>query len=324
MAAQPQPLPPEVYGIFSGPITADTVARIVNGLTTASASNVRHVHMLFHSTGGNVGDGVTLYNIFRTLPFELTLYNSGIVASIAVIAYLGGRHRVADAHATFMIHRTQVPVAAGVPAARMQTIVDGAVLDESRTEVFSENISPCPMSNGHSSTMTIFTFLQMRQWHATSRIGLETSPRLRALGFITFEARQHGIHKVPSGGSGVFCDPTTPAGAAFTHPAVYAIIKDCSQRRLASRKDSVFVLMIRLARVGARKQPHYRIVVIEKERARNGRPVEVVGTYNPRTDPASVELKRERVDYWVSKGAQVSDTVTRLLAKQPATAPVTA
>jgi len=84
------------------------------------------------------------------------------------------------------------------------------------------------------------------------------------------------------------------------------------------------VLMIRLARVGARKQPHYRIVVIEKERARNGRPVEVVGTYNPRTNPASVELKRERVDYWVSKGAQVSETVTRILAKQPATAPVTA
>ena len=50
--------------------------------------------------------------------------------------------------------------------------------------------------------------------------------------------------------------------------------------------------MIRLARVGARKQPHYRVVVIEKERPRNGRPVEIVGTYNPRTTPASVELKR--------------------------------
>lgn len=84
------------------------------------------------------------------------------------------------------------------------------------------------------------------------------------------------------------------------------------------------MLMIRLARVGARKQPHYRIVVIEKERARNGRPVEVVGTYNPRTNPASVELKRERVDYWVSKGARMSDTVTRILAKQPTAAPVTA
>jgi len=77
------------------------------------------------------------------------------------------------------------------------------------------------------------------------------------------------------------------------------------------------VLMIRLARVGARKQPYYRVVVIEKERARNGRPVEVVGTYNPRTNPASVELKRERVDYWMSKGAKASDTVSRLLAKPP-------
>jgi small subunit ribosomal protein S16 len=83
------------------------------------------------------------------------------------------------------------------------------------------------------------------------------------------------------------------------------------------------VLMIRLARVGARKQPHYRVVVIEKARARNGRPVEVVGTYNPRTNPASVELKRERIDYWVSKGAQLSDRVGKLLAKPaPAAASV--
>jgi small subunit ribosomal protein S16 len=75
------------------------------------------------------------------------------------------------------------------------------------------------------------------------------------------------------------------------------------------------VLMIRLARRGARKQPHYRIVVIEKERARNGRPVEVVGTYNPRTNPASVELKRDRVDYWVSKGAQMSERVGKIYTK---------
>lgn len=78
------------------------------------------------------------------------------------------------------------------------------------------------------------------------------------------------------------------------------------------------MLMIRLARVGARKQPHYRIVVIEKDRARNGRSVEVVGTYNPRTNPASVELKRDRIDYWKSKGAQLSDRVEKLLANTPA------
>ena len=76
------------------------------------------------------------------------------------------------------------------------------------------------------------------------------------------------------------------------------------------------MLMIRLARFGARKQPYYRVVVIEKERARNGRSVEVVGTYNPRTNPASVEFKRERIDYWTSKGAQLSERVAKLLSKQ--------
>lgn len=78
------------------------------------------------------------------------------------------------------------------------------------------------------------------------------------------------------------------------------------------------MLMIRLARVGARKQPYYRIVVIDKERARNGRAVEVVGTYNPRTSPASVELKRDRIDHWVKNGAQLSERVEKLVQKQSA------
>ena len=84
------------------------------------------------------------------------------------------------------------------------------------------------------------------------------------------------------------------------------------------------MLIIRLARMGARKQPYYRVVVIEKERARNGRALEVVGTYNPRTAPASVNLKRDRVDHWVSKGAQLSDTVSRLLAKAAPSSPTAA
>ena len=78
------------------------------------------------------------------------------------------------------------------------------------------------------------------------------------------------------------------------------------------------MLMIRLARVGARKQPQYRVVVIEKDRARNGRSIEVVGTYNPRTEPATVQFKRDRIDYWTSKGAQLSETVGKLLKKNPA------
>ena len=74
------------------------------------------------------------------------------------------------------------------------------------------------------------------------------------------------------------------------------------------------MLMIRLSRTGARKQPQYRVVVIEKERARNGRSVEVVGTYNPRGAAAHIDLKRERITYWVSKGAKCSERVGKLLA----------
>jgi len=76
--------------------------------------------------------------------------------------------------------------------------------------------------------------------------------------------------------------------------------------------------MIRLARFGAKKKPSYRVVVIDKERARNSRSVEVVGFYNPVSQPPVVNLKHERIEYWVKNGAQPSDTVTRLMKKNPA------
>lgn len=82
------------------------------------------------------------------------------------------------------------------------------------------------------------------------------------------------------------------------------------------------MLMIRLSRRGARKQPVYRVVVIEKDRARDGLCLEVVGLYNPRSAPQTIDLKRERIDYWVSKGARMSETVNKLYAKAPAAASV--
>lgn len=85
-------------------------------------------------------------------------------------------------------------------------------------------------------------------------------------------------------------------------------------------RTCIAVVMIRLARVGAPKQPYYRVVVIEKDRARNGRSIEVVGTYNPRTSPASVDLKHERIAYWRSVGAQLSPIVAKLVEKTPAKA----
>ncbi|MBI3895027.1 MAG: 30S ribosomal protein S16 [Acidobacteria bacterium] len=75
------------------------------------------------------------------------------------------------------------------------------------------------------------------------------------------------------------------------------------------------MLTIRLARMGAKKQPHYRVVVIEKSRPRDGRFVEIVGHYNPRTKPAEIHLKRERIAYWLEKGAQPSETVRSFLRR---------
>jgi len=80
------------------------------------------------------------------------------------------------------------------------------------------------------------------------------------------------------------------------------------------------MLMIRLARFGAKKKPFYRIVVIEKERAASGRNLEVVGQYNPVSSPAQVMLKHDRIEHWTKHGAQLSDTVKRLLEKNPAPA----
>jgi small subunit ribosomal protein S16 len=83
------------------------------------------------------------------------------------------------------------------------------------------------------------------------------------------------------------------------------------------------MLMIRLARFGAKKKPTYRVVVIDKERARNSTSVEVVGFYNPVSQPPTVNLKHERIEYWLKNGAQPSETVSRLLKNNPAPQPVT-
>jgi len=73
------------------------------------------------------------------------------------------------------------------------------------------------------------------------------------------------------------------------------------------------LLKIRLKRVGARKQPSYRVVVADSRAARDGRFVEQIGHYNPRTDPATIEIDEERVVMWLRRGAQPSESVARIL-----------
>lgn len=72
---------------------------------------------------------------------------------------------------------------------------------------------------------------------------------------------------------------------------------------------------IRLTRVGATKRPAYRVIAIDKRRSRDGRALEILGYYDPLTEPATVQLDTDKINAWIGKGAQPSDTVVKLMAQ---------
>jgi len=75
------------------------------------------------------------------------------------------------------------------------------------------------------------------------------------------------------------------------------------------------MVVIRLRRAGSKKRPFFRVVVTDSRAARDSSFVEILGHYNPRTKPALVDVKQDRVDFWLKKGAQPSDTVRTLIAR---------
>jgi small subunit ribosomal protein S16 len=81
------------------------------------------------------------------------------------------------------------------------------------------------------------------------------------------------------------------------------------------------MLVIRMRRAGSKKRPFFRVVVTESKNPREGSFVEVVGHYNPRTKPETLEIDRERIAHWIKAGARPSDTVRTLLARAPIAAP---
>ena len=81
------------------------------------------------------------------------------------------------------------------------------------------------------------------------------------------------------------------------------------------------MLSIRMRRVGSKKRPYFRVVVTDSQSPRDGRFVEVLGHYNPRTTPETLDLDRERLQYWLGVGARPSDSVRTLVARMPAPVP---
>ncbi len=80
------------------------------------------------------------------------------------------------------------------------------------------------------------------------------------------------------------------------------------------------MVKIRLARGGRKKRPFYRVVAADSRMARDGRFLEVLGTYNPLSTPKEIKFNDERVEYWVGQGAEMSDTVKNLYKKANAAA----
>ena len=78
------------------------------------------------------------------------------------------------------------------------------------------------------------------------------------------------------------------------------------------------MVRIRLMRIGSRGRPFYRVVVADQKRARNSKTIEEIGWYNPLTEPSSISLKRDRVEYWLKHGAQPSESVAQLLKRDSA------
>jgi small subunit ribosomal protein S16 len=73
---------------------------------------------------------------------------------------------------------------------------------------------------------------------------------------------------------------------------------------------------MRLTRVGSKKNPIYRVVIADSRSPRDGKFIEIVGRYNPQTDPSTIELKEDKVREWLAKGAQPTDSVRKLLKVQ--------
>lgn len=124
----------EIWVTFAGVLDIQIVRRTFELFQGAHMDGIKKAHVLIHSPGGGVSDGVCLYNYFRAIQMEIIAYNAGTVASAATTAYMGASRRIVAPSGTFLIHKTIVPVPNTGSAARLQAAVDAITLDDLRTE----------------------------------------------------------------------------------------------------------------------------------------------------------------------------------------------
>ena len=125
----------DAYAVFCGTIDHHVIVRVFQELLQATnpKRNVSHLHLVFQSTGGTVGDCVCLYNLFRSFTVGLTLYNTGAIQSGAVTSYLGAKRRKTSPYAQFMLHRCHCS-AQFENLNHLESTANSVRLDDARTE----------------------------------------------------------------------------------------------------------------------------------------------------------------------------------------------
>jgi ATP-dependent Clp protease, protease subunit len=137
-------LPEIVYAVFCGLVNELTAQKLTFALGKTMESKVKHVHLMFQSSGGLVGDGVFLYNYLRAIPIEITLYNCGQISSAGITVFLGAKHRVTNKTASFMIH-SAANSAKEATSSSLEHIAKSLALDDERTDViFRKHVNFTP------------------------------------------------------------------------------------------------------------------------------------------------------------------------------------
>jgi ATP-dependent Clp protease protease subunit len=124
----------EVWYTLSGDVNDSMVRRMFDANAQMAQDGVQIAHLLLHSHGGYISDGICLYNVLSASPVRYVMYNAGVVASIAVTLFLAGERRYASETARFMIHRSHASPGSGIGADDLAVVVEGLRADDSRTE----------------------------------------------------------------------------------------------------------------------------------------------------------------------------------------------
>lgn len=126
--------PTEIWVTFAGLIDLPISRGVLNVFTRAAFDGIRTVHFLIQSQGGDVNEGVFLYNLISGLPMDVIAYNIGFVGSAAATAYLGAKKRIVSPNGVFLLHKVTAGIGRAGNVKNLKAIVDGITLDDARTE----------------------------------------------------------------------------------------------------------------------------------------------------------------------------------------------